>query len=442
MERSTGRRRLLAAAGGASLAGGGGLAGILALGQAPAFAQASTVHWLRWNDFVPASDQLLRREVTQECQRALGIRLNVETVNANDIQARVTSAVQSGSGPDIFNVLNNWPQLYANSAADVSDIAEEIASAQGGYYDAAKAVAYDGRRWIAVPFSIVGNTFAYRKSWFEEVGYPEFPRTWDQYRDAGKKLKAKGRPLGQTLGQTFGDAPTFTYPLLWSFGGKEVEADGRTVVLNRPETIESVRFMVGFWKDAFDEGGLAWDDSNNNRAFLSGTVSSTLNGASIYIESLRRPAAYQTERGTPMKDDIRHGLMPAGPAGSFHFHLPFSNMLPNYSRNQTAARQFMRWMSSKEVFEKWFVTQRGFSVGATTIWEQHSIWNEDPVMLPYRNAARAGRVPGFAGASNAKAAEVVTKYIITNMYAKAVQGMPPEQAVLEAHTELARIYAS
>jgi multiple sugar transport system substrate-binding protein len=442
MERSTGRRRLLAAAGGASLAGGGGLAGILALGQAPAFAQASTVHWLRWNDFVPASDQLLRREITQECQRALGIRLNVETVNANDIQARVTSAVQSGSGPDIINVLNNWPQLYANSAADVSDIAEEIASAQGGYYDAAKAVAYDGRRWIAVPFSIVGNTFAYRKSWFEEVGYPEFPRTWDQYRDAGKKLKAKGRPLGQTLGQTFGDAPTFTYPLLWSFGGKEVEADGRTVVLNRPETIESVRFMVGFWKDAFDEGGLAWDDSNNNRAFLSGTVSSTLNGASIYIESLRRPAAYQTERGTPMKDDIRHGLMPAGPAGSFHFHLPFSNMLPNYSRNQTAARQFMRWMSSKDVFEKWFVTQRGFSVGATTIWEQHSIWNEDPVMLPYRNAARAGRVPGFAGASNAKAAEVVTKYIITNMYAKAVQGMPPEQAVLEAHTELARIYAS
>jgi hypothetical protein len=32
-----------------------------------------------------------------------------------------------------------------------------------------------------------------------------------------------------------------------------------------------VKFMVAFWKDAHDEGGLAWDDSNNNRAFLSGT---------------------------------------------------------------------------------------------------------------------------------------------------------------------------
>jgi len=116
-------------------------------------------------------------------------------------------------------------------------------------------------------------------------------------------------------------------------------------------------------------------------------------------------------------------------------------MVPNYTRNADATRRFLRWMHSQEVYEKWFVSQRGFSVGATTVWEQHAIWNEDPVMLPYRNAARAGRVPGYAGASNAKAAEVVTKYIITNMYAKAVQGMAPEQSVREAHAELARIYA-
>ena len=93
--------------------------------------------------------------------------------------------------------------------------------------------------------------------------------------------RAKGRPLGQTLGHTFGDAPAFWYPFLWSWGGKEVEADGKTVVLNSKATVDSVKFAVSAWKGAFDEGGLAWDDSNNNRAFLSGTVASTLNGASI-----------------------------------------------------------------------------------------------------------------------------------------------------------------
>src|SRR6266404_2181586 len=133
------RRRLVQLSGGGALmAGTGGLAGILATGRAPAYAQGTTVHWLRWSDFVPASDQLLRTRIAPECEKALGIKLNLEFINANDIQARITSAVQSGSGADIILVVNNWPQLYADSVADVSDVAEEIGKAQGGYYDISK----------------------------------------------------------------------------------------------------------------------------------------------------------------------------------------------------------------------------------------------------------------------------------------------------------------
>ena len=93
----------------------GGMAGILATGRAPAFAQGATVHWLRWNDFVPASDQLLRREMLPEAEKALGIKINFETVNANDLQPRITSAIQSGAGPDLIMLNNNHPQLYAAS---------------------------------------------------------------------------------------------------------------------------------------------------------------------------------------------------------------------------------------------------------------------------------------------------------------------------------------
>ena len=79
-----------------------------------------------------------------------------------------------------------------------------------------------------MPWTVGGGLIAYRKSWLDEVGYSTFPETWDAFRDAGKKLKAKGRPIGQTAGHTFGDAPGWWYPFLWSFGGKEVEADGKT----------------------------------------------------------------------------------------------------------------------------------------------------------------------------------------------------------------------
>src|SRR4026208_1058307 len=114
--------------------GATGMAGILAAHRAPGFAQASTVHWIRWNDFVPASDELLRKSILPEAMKALGIKINFETVNANDLQPRIPPAIQSGAGPDIVMLNNNHPQLYAASAADVSDVAEAVAKAQGAYY--------------------------------------------------------------------------------------------------------------------------------------------------------------------------------------------------------------------------------------------------------------------------------------------------------------------
>src|SRR2546423_13814198 len=149
------RRRFVQLSGaGALTAGSGGLAGILASGRAPAYAQGTTVHWLRWSDFVPASDQLLRQKIVPQCEKDLGIKLTLETVNANDIQARITSAVQSGSGPHIIMVVNNWPRAYVERLADGTDVAEQIGKEQGGYYDPAKGIDNNDGKWIGVPWAI------------------------------------------------------------------------------------------------------------------------------------------------------------------------------------------------------------------------------------------------------------------------------------------------
>jgi multiple sugar transport system substrate-binding protein len=422
-------------------ASGAGLAGVLASHQAPLFAQANTVHWIKWNDFVPASDELLRKTMLPEAMKALGIKITLETVNGNDLQPRVTSAIQSGAGPDLFMLFNNHPHIYGASAVDISDVAESIAKAQGGYYTLAKANTTDGKKVLSVPWAVIGAMIAYRKSWFEEIGFSKFPETWQEYHDAGKKLKAKGRPLGQTLGHTFGDAPTFSYPYLWSWGGKEVDQKGK-VVLDSKETVESVKFMQAFWKDAHDEGGLAWDDTNNNRAFLSGTIAATLNGASIYIETLRKPEQYQTDKGEPMNKDILHAPLPKGPAGQFGFHLLQSNMLMKYSKNQDAAKEFLKWLHTEANYRKFFESQKGFATPCTVKWESDKLWDVDPVMTPYKVAARLGQAPGYAGPPNAKAAEGLSKYIITDMYAKAVQGMPAEESVKWAEGELKKIYVA
>jgi multiple sugar transport system substrate-binding protein len=437
MDTSMDRRSFIKVAGGAAAATG--LAGILDAGRAPAYAQGARLHLVRWVDFVPAADEVLTKQM-DEAGKALGAQITLERINANDIQPRITAAISSGSGPDMFHLLHNWAHLYEKSLVDVGDVVDAIGKAQGGYYPVTQELDRVNGVWRAVPHSIVGGQIAYRKSLFESVGAKEFPKTWQEYREVGKKLKAKGYPIGQTAGHTFGDAPTFWYPAMWAWGGKEVEKDGRTVAINSKETVESVKFFVGFWKDACDEGGLAWDDTNNNRAFLSGTIAATINGASIYVESLRNKDKYKTETGALMHTDILHAPNPAGPAGTYHYHTSFHHAIMGYSKNQKLAKDFLKWLHSKEHFEPWFVAQKGFSVGATTDWEKHKMWEQDPVMLPFRTAARAFRVFGYAGPPSAKASEGYSKYVVVDMYAKAIQGMPAEEAVKWAEGELRKIY--
>jgi multiple sugar transport system substrate-binding protein len=293
-----------------------------------------------------------------------------------------------------------------------------------------------------VPHSIIGNAIAYRRSWLKEVGADQFPKTWDETRKVFTELKKKGKPYGQTLGHTFGDAPTFTYPLLWSYGGAETDPSGKRVVISTEgATDSSVRFMQSFWKDACDEGGLAWDDTNNNRAFHAGEISATLNGASIYIVAKRQKDKIKDEKGEPMWQDIDHALLPGGPAGAFLLFLNHSHAVMKYSKNQKLAKDFLRWLHKKQNFEKWFVISEGYSVGATTAWEKHPMWEKiDKPLQIFRTAARTTRVFGHAGPASAKATEVFSKYIITDMYAKGAQGMKAEDAVKWADGELKKIY--
>jgi len=66
----------------------------------------------------------------------------------------------------------------------------------------------------------------------------------------------------------------------------------------------------------------------------------------------------------------------------------------------------------------------------------------DGPLKMFRTAARNTRLFGYAGPSTAKSTEVFTKYIITDMYAKGVQGMKPEDAVKWASEELKKIYGA
>jgi multiple sugar transport system substrate-binding protein len=69
------------------------------------------------------------------------------------------------------------------------------------------------------------------------------------------------------------------------------------------------------------------------------------------------------------------------------------------------------------------------------------MWGQiDKPLQMFRTAARNTQIFGHAGPSTGKATEAFSKYIVVDMYAKAVQGMKPEDAAKWAEAELKKIY--
>src|SRR2546426_8166567 len=351
------RTFLRGAAAGAAVTAG--LEGVLAARRAPAFAQATKIHLLQWVDFIPEGDVEVKRQVA-EYSKQMKVEVIFETINANDLQARITAAIQSGAGPDIIMMLHNWPHLYAGGLADIGDLCEWKAADQGGYYPHSDAAARLGKRWLALPYFTGAALIAYRKSRVAEGGANQPPKTLEEYKKIGAALKKKGKPIGQTLGHTFGDAPAWTYPFTWTFGGAETDASGKKVVLNSKGTVEAVTWMTDFWKVACDESALAWDDTNNNRAFHAGEISATLNGASIYIYAKRNPDKIKDERGEPMWRDMSHFAIPNGPGGRTPPHAGAVSPRPlKDSKKPKTGQKIFKWVHRQKMFWKRVENQSG-----------------------------------------------------------------------------------
>jgi multiple sugar transport system substrate-binding protein len=392
-----------------------------------------TLSVIQWQSFIPDADPFFKKQIEDDFMKQTGARVTIEFVNANDLQPKAAAAIQAGTGPDVFQFQYNQPHIYKDALVDVSDVAEDVKRLTGDFFPAIESAAKVDGKYLGVPHDFVGNAIHWRKSWFQEAGVTKFPETFDELFAVGRKLKQNGHPIGQALGHSFGDPPTWCYPLMWAYGGQEVDASGK-VAINSPETIAAVKAMKEAWSAAFDETGLAWDDTSNNRAFLAGTVAATLNGASAWWVARKDKS--------PFFDDIALDLIPGGPKGRFIWVLSNHYSIMKYTKNVEAAKAFIRWSMQDSVWMPWFELSGSYYSGVGEKQDNNPLWDKfPPVTRVFKGAGKISRAPGHAGPFNQKAGLAQSKYIIVDMFAKAVQGDSPESAVAWAENELKQAYA-
>jgi multiple sugar transport system substrate-binding protein len=384
------------------------------------------------SSFVPEADPFFKKQIEDGFMKDTGAKVTIEFIGNNDVQPKIAASIQSGAGPDIISLGHNWAFLYKEGLADVSDLAADIKKTTGDFYPLTEAYTNVGGKYLAIPRDIVGTAVHWRKSWFKEVGVEKFPTTLDEYHEIGTKLKAKGHPLGDSIAHSTGDPVFRWYPQVWMYGGQEVDDKGK-VAINSPGTIAAVKAIKDVWSAAYDESAGSWDDGSNNRAFLAETVAATQNGASIWWVARNEKM--------PFLDDIGLDFLPGGPKGQIVMASSDYWGVMKYTKNLDAVKAFLRWAMSDPVWMPWFELNGSYVSGVGPKQNNNPIWDKfPPVVQIFKKAPEVARPLGYPGPADEKVSLVQSKYIIVDMFARAIQGESPEAAVAWAEKEMKDAY--
>src|SRR5882672_7835527 len=357
---------------------------------------------LRWSRFVQGDiDQYMKN--VEAFTKKYGIEVRVDSESWEDVRPKAAVAANTGAGPDI--VL--------------------------GTYDKP-----DGKRWIGVPLGATGSMIVYRESMLKAAGYTSFPKDTDDFLKMAKALKDKGTPTGFALGHATGDANTWCHWLVWAFGGQLVDKSGK-VVIDSPETLKALEYSRELYS-TFIPGTLSWLDPSNNKVFLDGQISATNNGISIYYAAKNS----KDPKISALVSDINHAVYPVGPSGQgAACHLFMNQMIFKYSKYPKAAKEFLRFMMEEEQYGAWLQASIGYTAHPLVAYEKNSVWTSDPKALPYRDACKFTRPPGYAGKLGYASAGALADFIIVDMVAEAASGdKKPKEAAERAAKRAERYY--
>jgi len=395
-------------------------------------AAGKTVTFLHETSFIQTFDDYMQNTLVPAYKKATGVEVVYELTSVGTSPTRVSTIIETGSGADIAIIFLLYPFLFADKLMDVSDIAEEVGKESGGWYPSAREAAVVDGKWKAIPHSNIGQLMNWRTDWFAEVGVKKFPETWEELYEVGKKLKAKDHPFGFELGHGFGDNHGWLYPLLWSYGGHEVEADGKTVVIDSDETAKAIDFARKFFKDCMFDDVLGWTDVSNNKAWMAEQISCTNNAESIL---------WFAKRNFPDIGKVTDQAQnPAGPKGRFHLLQCQSHAIFDFSPVKAEAHAFLRWLMEEKQLGGWYASADSYYQPFLHAYDNAPMWQVEPRNIPYRDAMTSAHMPGWPAPPNRQLAESVAKYVIVDMFAKACTGTSTKDAIKTAETQLKNIY--
>ncbi len=269
-----------------------------------------------------------------------GITVHFERIGWGDAWQRISTAIATGDGADVFQVGTTWnPQFAATSGLAELDIAE-FGGADAFMQANLESTTYKGK-YYGVPWFAETRALFYNKDMFAEVGV-EPPATHKELVEVGEKIVAE---LGE--GKAIALAGTNAWDLihnwaiiLWGNGGSLLNEDNTKAAFNSPAGVNAMQWYIDLVRKGLASKACAeYNQPQADAAFINGNV------AMVYMGPWNIAGI---EHDNP---SLNYGVVepPKGPAGKASFSGGSNLVILNSSSNKDAAKAWIQFLLSQEV---------------------------------------------------------------------------------------------
>ncbi|MEM5013465.1 sugar ABC transporter substrate-binding protein [Niallia taxi] len=318
-------------------------------------------------------------KMAEEFTKETGIEVNIQSIPWASAHDKLLTAVASKKGPDVLQMGTTWmPEFQAAGAlADMDEYMDKYPNLKpDNFFEGSVETTQFDSKYYGIPWAAETRVLFYRTDILEAVGYKEAPKTWEELKDAAKKLSERGENMyglnvdakEQTLGFMFARQ-----------NGSALVSEGKPL-FNEKAFTEAVSYL----NDFIEKGYAPKQD-------LGMDVSQTFSGDAIVPMFISGPwmvkAVNDTVQGIEGK--WATAVLPSGSDNNLS-SLGGSNLtIFEHSKKKDEAAQFIDFMMKKENQLKWLELTNAMPT-VKSAWEDDSLAN-DPLYKVFGQQMESSR---------------------------------------------------
>jgi len=378
-----------------------------------------------WDHWVPGANNTTTALVNEwAAKEKVEVSVDYITSQGNKNLLTIAAEAQARSGHDVFQFPTWQPADHANRLDPVDEIMAELIKQNGAVNPTVE--------YLARADDLMRQHAGIDVVAMYPSGAPPKAEAWtlDAFLKGAEACHKAGFPFGIGLGTTEDNVDT-AGAIFQSFGANLVDAKGDIAVKT-----DSVRQALEFYKKLaqwLPPDAPAWDNASNNKYLIAGKGALIMNPPSAWAVAKRDAPKVAEQLWT-------HG-MPAGPKGRYAPFLPYFYGIWNFSKNRSAAKSLLLYLSQPSAVEKMVNASAGYDLPAFEKLTTFKVWAEESppkgTLYHYPNPYNHQILSVAAQPAPPKiAVQIYTQAIQTKMVVRFMQGEPLEKTLAWAETEV------